>query len=158
MPNKRYIAGRQFEYKVKRHLEKGGWKVLRTSGSHGLFDLIALKLKKRKHSSIPYLVIDFWQLKKNITDNMAIKLVEKIQKEIFKKVCYIVQGKEEGKKYISLLRQDNAPNENERLDILITFGVIYTLPKKKKIDKKRCIIKMSETLQGGEKVAEATSG
>jgi hypothetical protein len=41
----------------------------------------------------------------------------------------------------------------------IKLGIIYTLPKKKKLDKrKKRIIKVGKTLQGGEKVAQATSG
>jgi Holliday junction resolvase-like predicted endonuclease len=43
MPNKNYIAGRNFEYKVKKYYEKQGYTVLRTSGSHGFADLIAIK-------------------------------------------------------------------------------------------------------------------
>ena len=43
MPNRRYEAGRRYEYKVKKQLEKEGWTVLRMAGSHGLFDLVALR-------------------------------------------------------------------------------------------------------------------
>ena len=43
MANKNYIAGRNFEYKVKKYYEKQGFIVLRTSGSHGFADLIAVK-------------------------------------------------------------------------------------------------------------------
>lgn len=42
MANKRYVSGRNFEYRVQRILEKGGWLVLRSAGSHGVFDLIAV--------------------------------------------------------------------------------------------------------------------
>ena len=42
MTNKRYVAGRAYEYRVKKKLEKEGWTVLRTAGSHGLFDIIAI--------------------------------------------------------------------------------------------------------------------
>jgi Holliday junction resolvase-like predicted endonuclease len=37
-----YRRGRAYEYKVKKQLEREGWTVLRTAGSHGLFDLIAI--------------------------------------------------------------------------------------------------------------------
>ncbi len=43
MVNKNYIAGRNFEYKVKKYYEKKGFTVLRMSGSHGFADLIAVK-------------------------------------------------------------------------------------------------------------------
>lgn len=43
MPNKNYLAGRRFEYKVKKDWEAEGWKVLRTAGSHGEFDLVAYR-------------------------------------------------------------------------------------------------------------------
>ena len=43
MVNKNYIAGRRFEYKVKKYYEDKGYTVLRTSGSHGFADLVAVK-------------------------------------------------------------------------------------------------------------------
>lgn len=43
MPNKNYIRGRSFEYAVKKDLEAQGYHVLRTSGSHGAYDLIAIR-------------------------------------------------------------------------------------------------------------------
>ncbi len=43
MANKNYIAGRNFEYKVKKYYESKGFTVLRTSGSHGFADLIAVR-------------------------------------------------------------------------------------------------------------------
>ena len=43
MVNKNYQSGRRFEYKVKKMYEKAGYTVLRTSGSHGFADLIAVK-------------------------------------------------------------------------------------------------------------------
>ena len=43
MVNKNYIAGRRFEYKVKKYYEDKGYTVLRTSGSHGFADLIAVR-------------------------------------------------------------------------------------------------------------------
>lgn len=41
-PNKNYISGRAFEYKRKKHWEAQGYDVIRASGSHGPFDLVAL--------------------------------------------------------------------------------------------------------------------
>ena len=38
-----YKKGRQFEYVVKKKFEKRGYYVVRSAGSHGVFDLIAIK-------------------------------------------------------------------------------------------------------------------
>ena len=43
MPNRNYIRGRQHEYDVKTLLEKAGYTVVRSAGSHSLFDLVAIK-------------------------------------------------------------------------------------------------------------------
>jgi Holliday junction resolvase len=41
MPNKNYIKGRNFEYRIKKMYEKDGYLVFRTAGSHSPADLIA---------------------------------------------------------------------------------------------------------------------
>lgn len=43
MVNKNYVNGRRFEYKVKKYLEKMGFLVMRTAGSHSPFDLVAVE-------------------------------------------------------------------------------------------------------------------
>ena len=43
MPNANYLKGRRLEYKAKKQLELEGWKVLRSAGSHGAFDLSAFR-------------------------------------------------------------------------------------------------------------------
>lgn len=43
MPNRHYLRGRRLEYQVKKDLENQGWTVMRTAGSHGFADLIALR-------------------------------------------------------------------------------------------------------------------
>lgn len=43
MPNKNYVNGRAFEYETMDSRRKMGMKVLRTSGSHGEFDVIAYR-------------------------------------------------------------------------------------------------------------------
>ena len=48
MVNKNYLSGRRFEYKVKKLYEQAGYTVLRTSGSHGFADLVAVKNGARK--------------------------------------------------------------------------------------------------------------
>lgn len=41
--NSNYKKGRAFEYRIKKKFEKQGYIVLRTSGSHGFADLIAVR-------------------------------------------------------------------------------------------------------------------
>lgn len=41
MPNPNYVRGVRFERERKAHWEAAGYKVYRTAGSHGEFDLIA---------------------------------------------------------------------------------------------------------------------
>ena len=43
VPNKNYLRGRAVEYKAKQELEAKGYTVIRASGSHGPWDLIAVK-------------------------------------------------------------------------------------------------------------------
>jgi Holliday junction resolvase len=38
-----YLKGRQREHNLKRKLERAGWLVVRSAGSKGVFDLIAIK-------------------------------------------------------------------------------------------------------------------
>lgn len=40
MPNKNYLSGRAFEYRRKKFWSENGLTMLRTAGSHGVFDLI----------------------------------------------------------------------------------------------------------------------
>jgi Holliday junction resolvase len=42
MPNKRYIAGRRLEYQVKNFFKSAGLSVVRSAGSHGEWDVIAV--------------------------------------------------------------------------------------------------------------------
>lgn len=43
MPNKNYISGRNFEYKVRDYLISKGYLVVRSAGSKGVADLVAFK-------------------------------------------------------------------------------------------------------------------
>lgn len=42
MSNPRYLAGRRFEYKIKKILESMNFTCFRTAGSHGCVDIIAV--------------------------------------------------------------------------------------------------------------------
>ncbi len=48
MPNRSYRRGRAFEYQRKVAWESAGYTVLRTSGSHGPFDLVAIPTKPNR--------------------------------------------------------------------------------------------------------------
>lgn len=61
MPNSNYNRGRRFEWELKRELEDDGFLVTRASGSHGVFDLIALK----EHHGEP----ETWLIQCKVTKN-----------------------------------------------------------------------------------------
>lgn len=42
MPNKNYVSGCNFERRVKKHLEKLGYYVIRSAGSKGQIDIVAV--------------------------------------------------------------------------------------------------------------------
>jgi Archaeal holliday junction resolvase (hjc). len=46
--NKNYVKGRNKEYRIKRKLEEQGYYVIRSAGSHSLFDLIGIHKEKRE--------------------------------------------------------------------------------------------------------------
>jgi Holliday junction resolvase len=136
MPNKRYIAGRNFEYKVKKELEKMGYFVTRASASKGLFDLVAIKIDKE----LAFISIEFWQLKKGITQKQAINLLREIQKMFFGEKYFPILTEKSKNKYKSFIdfffNGETITIYEPRIDGKITLGVIYSLPKKKKLDKK----------------------
>ena len=45
MPNANYLKGRRNEYELMKALEERGYVVMRTSGSHGPFDVIGINPK-----------------------------------------------------------------------------------------------------------------
>lgn len=66
----RYSKGRRKEYAVKKELEKEGYLVTRSSGSHGAFDLIAVHIPKR--------IIQFIQCK---SDNFSKKEKRRLEEK-----------------------------------------------------------------------------
>jgi Holliday junction resolvase len=42
MPNQRYLAGRRLEYQVRNFFKSAGLSVIRASGSHGEWDIVAI--------------------------------------------------------------------------------------------------------------------
>ena len=73
-----YLRGRRFEYELKKKLEKEGWVVLRTAGSHGFADLICVKDGKVK----------FLQLSLRYEKNKA-KQIEEMRKRLKVDIEYI---------------------------------------------------------------------
>jgi Holliday junction resolvase len=129
MPNKRYISGRRFEYKIKKDLEKNNWIVLRSSGSKGPFDLIALNthlMSLEKSGAMYAIEVGFWQLKKNITEGQAKNIMRKIQLKTLGLMLPIQIEQNSSGNYKKFFCEFSYGLIN------IKFGVIYTLPKKKK--------------------------
>lgn len=70
----RYLKGRRYEYKIKKELEKEGWLVIRSAGSHGPVDLVAI------HPILK--VIKFIQCK-------TYKITEKKEKSILEPLLWL---------------------------------------------------------------------
>ncbi len=47
MPNKNYLSGRRFEYATMERWKTKGYACARTAGSHGFFDVIAVRLDRK---------------------------------------------------------------------------------------------------------------
>lgn len=69
--NKAYAKGRRLEYRALKALEAEGYIAARTAGSHGVFDIVALKGVE------PALLI---QVKCNISEAAAMRELKKIRK------------------------------------------------------------------------------
>ena len=57
MPNSNYIAGRSFEYQIVKLFKDNGYEATRTAGSHGPWDIIALKRTPTKEYEVRLLVL-----------------------------------------------------------------------------------------------------
>jgi hypothetical protein len=136
--NIRYIKGRRLEYKVKKELEKNGYIVIRSAGSHSPFDLVALKqttFEESETSIVLTFSVNFLQLKYNITSTQAEGLLRKTMTLLFgpyyedyfgivKNVLYPIGGN---------LRSIAAIHNRKGagFSYWINFGVLYTEPKRK---------------------------
>jgi len=128
MGNKRYIAGRNFEYKIKKWFEKDGSIVIRSAGSHSMFDLVVLS------PSTDLWRIEFWQLKKNTTEEEVIKIIREIGEKLNLKEDVIMNFEEyelipSSKTKVAYL-QKLGGFYTSGIKITLRFGVIYTLKKK----------------------------
>lgn len=63
--NRNYQRGRQKEYELKERLEGDGYIVFRTSGSHGIADLIAVKPRTEGNADL-FPEVRFIQIKSSI--------------------------------------------------------------------------------------------
>ncbi len=60
-----YAKGRRFEYKIKWYLESKRFTVIRSSGSHGKYDIVAIKWCK--HTTIIFIQCKAYEGKSEIT-------------------------------------------------------------------------------------------
>jgi hypothetical protein len=159
MPNKRYLAGRRFEWEIRNVLKYYYNVAIRSAGSKSPFDLITFGFNKVKPAAGKPIILDdwnfefyfgFWQLKKSITHEQASKLVRKILNDLNlnalenikteelidmtknKKIADIIywEGEAANTNYWEEITESEKPHKNKF--VYIKIGVIYTLPKKKK--------------------------
>ncbi|RPI86150.1 MAG: hypothetical protein EHM34_00200 [Nitrosopumilales archaeon] len=110
MPNKNYVKGRAFEYKIKKHYEKAGFVVFRMAGSHSPADLIAFPpighwFRGKELDYVPILIQckateaktpekEIAELKK-LADKLSLKAVlvtKKKGKDIFIPLVYVKES------------------------------------------------------------------
>ena len=95
MSNRNYLAGRRFEYERMKHYRSLGCHVMRTSGSHGKFDLIAILSTGHAY---------FIQCKSVVDEATAKRLIASFKKEPpFKQAHFtqVMEVKIKGGKIIS---------------------------------------------------------
>lgn len=73
MPNLNYRAGARLEYGRRKHWQKRGWTVVRSSGSHGIWDLCGVKLEDPSHP------VMFVQCKRVSTQQEAKSMIKKFK-------------------------------------------------------------------------------
>lgn len=73
MPNTQYRAGARVEYARRKHWNKRGYLVLRSAGSHGAFDLVAI------HRESPHFPIELIQVKRIVDGNKAKSMLAKFK-------------------------------------------------------------------------------
>jgi hypothetical protein len=149
MPNKRYLAGRRFEWKVRNALRYYDHIVIRSAGSKSVFDLVTLSWNSvRPVPQEPRTLDDFnfefyvgfWQLKKSITHEQASKLMKEILNNLNLNSLKNIKTEEiidipKNKKIADMIywegiTESEKPHKNKL--VCVRIGVIYTLPKKKK--------------------------
>lgn len=91
MPNKNYLRGRRLEYQVKKAYEAEGYKVMRTAGSHGDFDLIAV------YEGTYLTAVIFIQCKsvKKATPSVVANLIKEVKKNTKLRYRTAISGNDE---------------------------------------------------------------
>ena len=70
MPNSNYRAGRAFEYKRRKDWIRKGYEVVRSAGSHGVWDLCAVSIH---HPEWPVLLIQLKRVEKESQGKLLLK-------------------------------------------------------------------------------------
>lgn len=74
MPNLNYRAGMRVEYGRRKHWIKRGFEVVRSAGSHGIWDLCGVRVEDPQHP------VQFIQCKRVETTQQAKAMIKKFQK------------------------------------------------------------------------------
>lgn len=92
MPNKNYVAGRRLEYQFKKDWEAEGAIVLRTAGSHGLFDLVAINEQQGEITFIQCKRVTTVAAHNKLADDWAKKPPLNINANVFQALVVKVKG------------------------------------------------------------------
>jgi len=98
MPNKNYQRGRAYEYKEKKIWEEMGYFVIRSAGSHSLFDLVAFPITKR--GSIAFIQVKSGRHSPTIESNKKIRQIYEALYQLGGKTCFIWYKKLKGKRKV----------------------------------------------------------
>ena len=101
--NKRYIAGKKFEYKVKEHYEKEGYYVVRTAGSKGIADLVAIP--NRENYFLPELAL-LIQCKKTSYKKLSKREIREFLETASKYKAIPILATKEGKRTVFFEGED----------------------------------------------------
>ncbi len=74
-PNINYRAGVRLEYGRRKHWKKRGWEVTRSAGSHGIWDLVGVRLEDPSHP------VMFVQCKRAKTKTEANHIINNFKKD-----------------------------------------------------------------------------
>jgi hypothetical protein len=93
MPNKKYLSGRRLEYESMRRWETKEYHCMRTAGSHGQFDVIAIRWERKP---------EFIQCKRVSTVSQANRLLKSFKEVTIPSLYYhqVMEVKVKGSKEI----------------------------------------------------------
>jgi Holliday junction resolvase len=105
--NKRYIAGKKFEYEVKEHYEKEGYYVARAAGSKGIADLVAIP--NRENYFLPELAL-LIQCKKTSYKKLSKREIREFLETASKYKAIPILATKEGKRTVFFEGEDALRN------------------------------------------------